>query len=119
MNNFENQHMNPHQINDNISVPSPNSDAIIEAGMRKHEEWREQRRQKIEEMKQSLPPDKEILDINQFAKLYDLTNDNNELMLSSNTIETLEEKYYLTYPNIKSMKEFAELMEYFDAHASN
>ncbi|MEI7792582.1 MAG: hypothetical protein WCI57_03825 [Candidatus Berkelbacteria bacterium] len=76
-------------------------------------------RSQLEIAKEQCPEDKERFSIDEFQKIYDLTNDNGESIITPAVIEDLETQYYLTYGNVKSMKEFAELREILDGNKVN
>lgn len=76
----------------------------------------DRKRSQLEIAKEQCPEDKEKFSIEEFQKIYDLTNDNGESIITPGVIEDLEIQYYLTYNNVKSMKEFAELREYLDGN---
>lgn len=99
-----------------FSEKSPDSEIIINQTNERHEAWIANIKNQLAETKANLSSDKEIFDINAFAKLYDLTNDRGESIISSELIEDLEIQYYLKNPGLKSMKEFAEKREFLDGH---
>lgn len=76
-------------------------------------------REQIEEAKKNLPPDKEVFDVKRFEDFYSLTDNQGDSRITPALIQHLEYKYYISNPNIKTMKEFAEYKQYLDAYDCN
>lgn len=82
----------------------------------REEERKKELRIQLQTAKEQCPPDKERFSSEVFKKLYDLTDDRGESIITPDIIEGLEIQYYLTYSHLKSMKEFAKYREYLDSH---
>lgn len=63
--------------------------------------------------------DKEIFDIQEFGKLYNLQGGLTQVKIDQKMIDDLEIEYYFKYPNVNSLKEFANIKTIIDREESN
>ncbi len=96
-------------------VENNDFEAILAAAKQKRAEALAKKRLELEHVKKA-NPDKEPFDIQKFAVLYDLTNDDGKLNLSPERIEKLEMEYYLDNSEMQTLAEFAERREWLDGH---
>jgi hypothetical protein len=86
---------------------STSSSRLLEEIEAAHEKRMVEKRAKIAELKETLS-DKELFDVEEFAKLYSLRDLGHTDLISPEIIEELETEYYIKNPNIKSLREFAD-----------
>jgi len=93
------------------------SEELIRDMLHEDAAFRQAQRERVALAKQNTP-DKQPFDIEAFGGLYNLRDDDGQLRISPELVESYEAEYYLKNPDVKSLAEFAELRKKLDTEAS-
>lgn len=99
--------------------PSPMSDKLINDTIESSERSKRERRELIALAKQS-SLDKEAFDIAGFGEFYSTRGELSGIpLITPEVVEEYEAEYYLKYPKIKSLQEYAMLRKELDSVSTN
>jgi hypothetical protein len=76
-----------------------------------------EQREQVAAAKQAAP-DKEIFDITHLEEFYSTRGDNGEPLVMPEVVEEYEAEYYLKYPEIKSLQEYAARRNELDSQSA-
>ena len=97
---------------------SPMSDKLLADALAENNRSKQDQREKIVIAKQGTP-DKEPFDITKLGEFYSTRGDNGEILATPEVIEEYEAEYYLKYPEIKSLQEYAARRRELDSLSTN
>lgn len=94
------------------------SDKLLADTFAENSRSKQEQREKVAAAKQSAP-DKESFDIAKLGEFYSTRGDSGEVLATPEIIEEYEAEYYLKYPEIKSLQEYAARRKEFDSFSTN
>lgn len=103
--------------NSQLPRKSPQSEQLVQGMLEENRRFRRERSEKVALAKQNIP-DKQPFNIESFATLYNLRDDDGKLRITTEVVEDYEAEYYLKNPDIKSLQEFAEQRRKLDEQAA-
>lgn len=105
--------------NESMGGADEQEDPILEAAKKRNEERKMAENSQILEAKKN--PNKEPLDIEKLRKIYNFASGNlhGEEIITPDVIHDVEVAYYLKYPELKTLQELADKLNYLDAYDSN
>jgi uncharacterized protein YciW len=96
---------------------SPMSDQLLKDALDSNNRSKLEQREQITAAKQ-VAPDKEIFDITKLGEFYSTRGDNGEVLATPEVVEEYEAEYYLKYPEVKSLQEYAARRTELDGQAA-
>lgn len=101
-----------------IDKASHMSDKLLSDAFAEDDRYKQEQREKVMAAKQSTP-DKEPFDITKLSEFYSTRGDNGEVLATPEVVEEYETEYYLKYPEIKSLQEYAARRKELDSFSTN
>ena len=101
-----------------LEKPSPMSDKLVSDTLEANNLFKQEQREKIATAKQN-SPDKELFDITKLGEFYSTRGDDGEVLSTPEVVEEYEAEYYLKYPDIKSLQEYAIQRKELDSVSTN
>jgi len=94
------------------------SDKLLSDMLEENKRFKQEQRDKVVTAKQNTP-DKEPFDIAKFGEFYSTRGDNGEVLATPEVVEEYEAEYYLKYPEIRSLQEYATRRKELDSLSTN
>jgi len=105
-------------MNNTSNEKSPMSDKLLSDMLEENKRFKQEQRDKVVTAKQNTP-DKEPFDIAKFGEFYSTRGDNGEVLATPEVVEEYEAEYYLKYPEIRSLQEYATRRKELDSLSTN
>jgi len=105
-------------MSNNLEKASSMSDKLLSDTLEENKRFKQEQREKVMAAKQNTP-DKEPFDITKLGEFYSTRGDNGEVLATLEVVEEYEAEYYLKYPEIKSLQEYAARRKELDSLSTN
>lgn len=94
------------------------SNKLLSDTLEENKRFKQEQREKVVAAKQNVS-DKEPFDIAKLGEFYSTRGDSGEVLATPEVVEEYEAEYYLKYPEIKSLQEYAARRKELDSFSTN